>query len=363
VAKRVYIAATFQNEGKTTLSLGLIEAFKARGLSVGFIKPVGQRYVEQDGDNVDEDSVVIADLCGVGGSLKDMSPVTVARGFTEWYIRHGEPSPFVRQIHEAFDRVADGKDIVVVEGTGHAGVGSCFDLSNAAVASMLKAGVVIISSGGIGRPIDEIMVNVALFQKEEAPVVGAVLNKVLPAKHRKVSEVVELGLKRQGLRLLGCLPHNQLLSVPTVGEVQEEIDLSLLCGDAYLDRRVGKILVGAMEPHDALAYFEPGCLIITPGGREDMITATISWHLLQKERGSGAAGLILTGGQKPRREILHLLRQADIPTLLSETDTFAIASAVHGLTIKTKPGDHEKKAAAVQLVAEHVDVDALLDAL
>ena len=43
--KRIFIAATKQNDGKTTISLGLIRAFRKRFKNVGFIKPVGQRYV------------------------------------------------------------------------------------------------------------------------------------------------------------------------------------------------------------------------------------------------------------------------------------------------------------------------------
>ncbi len=57
------------------------------------------------------------------------------------------------------------KDFVIIEGTGHAGVGSVFDLSNAAVAKVLKSKVIIVSRAGIGRPIDEIAMNLALFEK------------------------------------------------------------------------------------------------------------------------------------------------------------------------------------------------------
>ncbi|MDD5680443.1 MAG: AAA family ATPase, partial [Candidatus Omnitrophica bacterium] len=54
--KRVFIAATRQNDGKTTVSLGLIAAFRKRFGEVGFIKPIGQRYVIEEGLKVDEDS-------------------------------------------------------------------------------------------------------------------------------------------------------------------------------------------------------------------------------------------------------------------------------------------------------------------
>ena len=47
--QRVFVAATGQNRGKTTASLGLFDLFLGRGLDAGFMKPVGQRTIIEDG--------------------------------------------------------------------------------------------------------------------------------------------------------------------------------------------------------------------------------------------------------------------------------------------------------------------------
>ena len=57
-AKKVFLAATGQNRGKTTTSLGLLAAIRDRGLRLGFVKPVGQRYLVVDGTRADEDAVI-----------------------------------------------------------------------------------------------------------------------------------------------------------------------------------------------------------------------------------------------------------------------------------------------------------------
>ena len=57
--KRLFIAATRMNDGKTTTSLALFSALRSMTDKVGFIKPVGQRYVEYQGNKVDEDSVLL----------------------------------------------------------------------------------------------------------------------------------------------------------------------------------------------------------------------------------------------------------------------------------------------------------------
>ena len=155
--KKVFIAATRQNDGKTTVSLGLIANFKDRFKNIGFIKPIGQRYLEECGLKVDEDSVLIEKVCKIRCGLRDMSPVAVEKGFTEKYIVNPQKKDISEHIKTSFKHIAKGHDLVIIEGTGHAGVGSVFDHSNASVAKLLNSKVILISSGGIGRPIDEIM--------------------------------------------------------------------------------------------------------------------------------------------------------------------------------------------------------------
>jgi hypothetical protein len=46
--RHLYLAATGQNRGKTTTSLGLVHAFLEEGLRTGFTKPVGQRTVTDE---------------------------------------------------------------------------------------------------------------------------------------------------------------------------------------------------------------------------------------------------------------------------------------------------------------------------
>ena len=62
--RRVFLAATGQNRGKTTASLGLIAGTPRRG-AAGFLKPVGQRYLVVDGTRADEDAILIREVCGL----------------------------------------------------------------------------------------------------------------------------------------------------------------------------------------------------------------------------------------------------------------------------------------------------------
>ncbi|MFH1245348.1 MAG: DRTGG domain-containing protein [Candidatus Omnitrophota bacterium] len=260
--------------------------------------------------------------------------------------------------------MAQDRDLVIIEGTGHAGVGSVFDLSNATVARMLDSKVIIVSSGGIGRPIDEIALNQALFEKEKVEIAGVIINKVRPEKYDKINRLVRLGLGKKGLKVLGVIPYQEILSEPTVRQIREELDFRLLSGrDSALERRVENILVGAMAPHNALNYFSDKSLIITPGDREDIILSVIGFQMDHTEEGVGVAGIILTGGIEPHHTVMQLAERSNIPVLLAPGDTYSVASSVHDLTIKIEPGDQEKEQIIKDLIVKYVDIKALIKML
>jgi BioD-like phosphotransacetylase family protein len=363
--KRIFISATGQNAGKTTFSIGLIAALSKRFKKIGFIKPIGQRYLMEQGFKVDEDSVLIDKIFDLtsGLSIKHLSPIAVERGFTEKYIEGTSKtkSDYAKIITDSFNRVADGKDLVIIEGTGHAGVGSVFDLSNATVAKLLGSKVILLAPGGVGRPIDEVMLNKPLFDKEGVSLAGIIVNKVLPAKFKKIERLVGMGFEKKSLDTLGVMPYQKRLSLPTMREIYEEVKIKLLCGEGYLENTVDRILIGAMEVKDALKYIVDNSLIITPSDRMDMISAVIDLHKVKSKKKRNISGLVLSGGIKPSSKTLALLEKHKIPTLLSDCDTYSIASKIHSMKVKIKPEDKNKIDIIIKMINQYVDVDKIVD--
>ena len=132
----------------------------------------------EDGVPADEDAVLMRDVFGLTDPMPVMSPVHIPRGFTKAYIS-GEVVEDLGGLAIPGPRDAGrDRDILLIEGTGHAGVGAVIGLSNAAVAAMLGAPAIIVSEGGVGRPIDEIVLNASLFASHGVTVAGAIVNKV-----------------------------------------------------------------------------------------------------------------------------------------------------------------------------------------
>jgi BioD-like phosphotransacetylase family protein len=358
--RQIYLAATGQNRGKTTVSLGVLDGFRRRGLSTGFMKPVGQRTVIEDGVPADEDAVLMRQVFDLGEPLHQMSPVHIPRGFTQAYIEGGFVEDLPARIRTAHAAFGDERDILLIEGTGHAGVGAVIDLSNAVVASMLGAPAVIVSEGGVGRPIDEIVLNASLFARHGVQVAGAIVNKVDLDAKPGLARTLERGLARHGIPLLGVLPYRPLLSNPTLAMVLEGVHGETLCPGPDLDQVIGGVAIGAMEPEHMLQRIGPRSLVIVPGDRTDVITALVGARAGGHPDDDGPLGIVLTGGYRPDRTVIDAIRGADLFATIVPEDTYVVASEVHDLLVKTHASDAGKIAEIKALVWEYLFIDRVL---
>jgi phosphate acetyltransferase len=357
---RIFVAATRMNDGKTTTCLGLTAALQTMGLNVGYIKPIAQRIVQSGEDQVDEDTLLIDGLFSLDIPIAAMSPVAIGPEFTKNYLENpNEIGPQLKdRICRAFDRAAYGKDIIVVEGSGHAGVGSVFGASNADNAKVLGSKALIVAAGGIGKPIDEIALNKALFDQSGVEVVGVILNKVLPDKIDFIRDFASRGLKKLGVPLIGVVPLQETLVYPNLDQVAEETKARWIHQPAGL-RRVRRVVIGAMSARRAAEYFRVnGTLVIVPGDREDLLEAFIE--------GGGAkslSGIILSNGLLPNDALMKKLTDAGIPVAAVEAESFAVTARINNMTVKTMRQDSDKIPIIEKMIRESVDIPALLKSI
>jgi hypothetical protein len=365
LAKSIYIAGTGQHAGKTFVSLGLVAALREKGLTARYMKPVGQRTVHVDGEAVDEDVALIHRVFGMPGSVTAANPITVPRGFTQRFLLGGGNTESLKEkILAGFAETGEGADVVVVEGTGHAGVGSVLGLSNATVAALLGSKTIVVIGGGIGQPIDEFAVNQALFEKESAPLLGVISNKVQPSKLEECKSTLSVWFDEIGVPVLGLVPMLPVMSEITLRQVVHEIEAYVLSGEEFLDRRVRKFIIGAAPAHRLLDEFTEGTLVITPGDRDDIILACISSELSAEASDTPhVSALCLTGGVRPQTNVLRIIERSHVPVIASDDGTFKLATRIADLVAKILPKDHEKIRIAKSTIAELVDIDKIVASL
>jgi len=163
------------------------------------------------------------------------------------------------------------------------------------------------------------------------------------------------------LELLGVLPHAPLLAHPTMDLIRDELHAELLNHPPTLDVLVEDVVVGAMSVPNARQFFKRGTLLITPGDREDILLAVAA--LNDEPAAERMAGIVLTGGLRPGENTMKAIQALSLPVLLANADSYQVASKVHNLTVKIRPADAGKISLIRDLVARHVNVQRILEAL
>lgn len=363
IKNALFIAATGQNVGKTTLCLGILANLKKRFDKIGFIKPVGQQHVKVENDiNVDKDVVLFKKYFNLSSDWLDMSPVIIPAGFTREFLDQKiTEESMQKKIKQAFNKIHAQSSYTIVEGTGHVGVGSIVNMNNARVASELGLDVVIIASGGLGSAHDELAMNITMCQHYNLNVHGVILNRVLDEKREMIMDYIPKSLKKWGIPLLGCVPYNAFLNTPAIKDFEGLFDTVLLSGEQHRYRHFQntRLVAGSLETFRQ--EIRPSELIITPASREDIIQATIEKHResLDQQGKDLHCGMILTSMHPPRAEIIKEIRKVDIPTLYAPLCSYDAMKMITSFIAKIRMEDVLKVEKAIKLVEENINFDLL----
>jgi BioD-like phosphotransacetylase family protein len=361
--KKLYVTSTKQNDGKTMVTLGLMSALSERVKKVGFIKPIGLKEIMVADYAIDQDASLIERVFSLHANIKDMNPVTIDRDSLDYFSEPAKRDEVLGDVEASFKRISDGCDVVLIKGMVGAACGSVYGLANTLIAERLGGKVLIITSGGIGHPLDDVILNLEHFRSRSLDVIGVVFNKVYPHEIDKLRSFGGPFLEKHGTKLLGAIPHSKILGQPTLRDIVEHVGCRVLAGEQHLQNRVAKILVGAMSPAYAAGHFEDGALLITGGDRLDMVLAALAYGGPSAPKAARFSGLLLTCGIEPPKDILEMLKRAEIPVISSEKDSYNVASRISQMHAKLSPADKAKVNSVNDMIRRHVDVDALFDAM
>jgi len=361
--KILNITSTTQHDGKTMVMLGLMKAFSEKVKKIGFIKPLGLSERKVADYSIDRDAALIERVFHMHANIKDLNPVTLDKGSLEYFARPEKSKEMLAEIMASFGRISEGCDLMLVKGLTGAACGTVYGLPNVVIAKKMGAKVLLLSSGGIGHPLDQIVMNIDYLRAKGVDVLGVIFNKVFPDEIDKLRKYGASFLEKHGTRLLGVIPHHNLLSLPTIRDIAERINGKVLAGEHSLGNLVGKTFVGAMTPSYAWPYFSPNSLLITGGDRIDMILAVVTYCLMEKDETQKFAGMVLTCGVEPPEHILELLKQAGIPVILAQQDSYSVISNISQMDVRISPADERKISLVADLVKRHVEVDNIFEML
>ncbi len=362
MTKSLFIASSGQDMGKTSISLGIIHLLRKKFKKIAFIKPLAQRYIPFSKSKAGEDAFLIKETFNLNYSSKDMSPLIIERGLTEKYIKGETRVASFKNIQRAYERLKKEADLVIIEGTGHAGVGSVINLSNAQVAKLLGADVLLVCSGGIGRSIDNIVLNKTFFEQKGCKVIGVIINKILQDKYEKVSPFLKRYFKTKRIPLFGLIPYRSLLSAPPLWLIAQHTKANVLSGKEHLKKNIEKIIVGTMEPEtmlELISNIHQQTLLVTSSDRIDLLLAVFTTYFKNIGNAHNLAGVLLSGKQSLPQSIRETLVSVDIPVLIVDENIYSLTSQIYSLRTKITSKDKKKIKVLQQLAEDYIDIELL----
>jgi BioD-like phosphotransacetylase family protein len=362
MARKVFIAATGQNSGKTTTSLSLLHLARKKYRRVGFFKPLGPKPVTYGGRLVDKDAVLMAEVFGLQKDIGLMSPVVVDAGTTKQVLDGALSRDELTAAIARAGAILDEKyDFLVIEGSGHSGVGSVIGLSNARIAKLLGAPVLIICGGGIGNTVDAVSTNLALFRQEGAPVRLVMANKLIPEKRAASLRYLGLAFAGAEFSLFGGFNYSPILANPTLARIAKILACPLQGNLAESSRIVHHVQLGAASSQRVIDLLEESSLLLVNSTRDELLVTLSSLYHLPGYYAK-IAGLVIPGLSPVSRITQQIIDDSNIPFIRTEITNAETFTIIKDDVSKITAEDTEKIALIKQLGESELDFDAI-DAL
>ncbi|MFP3854289.1 MAG: phosphotransacetylase family protein [Anaerolineales bacterium] len=354
--KSIYITSVEPYSGKTAFVLGLGKLLKAKGLTLGYLKPMStQPWRTPEGELADEDANFVNETLELGMETTSLAPVIVTpERLREKLQEKDTEGALLDKISESAQELGEGRDALLVEGGASLREGYAMGLSNLKVAQRLGAPVVVlVKYRGDMELVDDALT--AQFRLGDQ-LLGIIFNHIPEEAVDFVLNTAKPFLQRQDINVLGCLPHVPKLSAMAMPELMDRVKAEVMTENVPLDALIENFTVGAMNAEAALSRFrrQQNKVVITGGDRTDIQLAALE---------TSTAAIILTGNIKPSPLILDQAEKLGVPVLLVETNTMETVEIIEKFMGKTRLGQTEKLETFQKLMEENIRLDEIYEVL
>ncbi|MCX4988357.1 MULTISPECIES: phosphate acetyltransferase [unclassified Streptomyces] len=351
MTRSVYVTGIDRGDGRQVVELGVMELLTRQVDRVGVFRPLVHDGPDRLFELLRARYRLTQDPATVYGmDFHEASALQAEQGTDE----------LVSTLVDRFHLVARDYDVVLVLGTDFAGTQVPDELAlNARLANEFAASVIPVV-GGRGQNAESVRSETRnayrAYDGLGCDVLAMVVNRVAPEDRTEILERLDSRLP------VPCyvLPDEPALSAPTVAQITHALGGEVLLGDdAGLARdALDFVFGGAMLPN-FLRALTPGCLVVTPGDRADLVIGTLAAHSAGTPP---IAGILLTLDERPSSEILTLAARLapGTPVVSVAGNSFPTATALFAMEGKLNAATPRKAETALGLFERHVDTSDLL---
>ncbi|MBE9039253.1 phosphotransacetylase family protein [Oscillatoriales cyanobacterium LEGE 11467] len=349
--KYLLVGSTEAYSGKSATILGLAHQLQSRGIDLAYGKPLGTCSSESGDNQMDQDVRFLSSLLKLPPERVKPTLLSLNAETIEKRLLQQDTTDYHKLLVES-DSTGES-ELVVLEGPGNLEEGSLFDLSLTQVARVIDARVLLVARFHSVLLVDALL---AAGRRLGDRLLGVVINDIPSSQLDTARTQVQSFLEDRGIRVLGLLPSSELLRSVSVGEVAHNLNADVLCCADRLDLMLEGIQIGAMGVNSAVQYFTQArnMAIVTGGDRADIQLAALE---------TAAHCLILTGHITPPPLVLSRAEEVEIPVLSVDLDTLQTVEQIEQTFGKVRLHDAIKVEYVRQMMAEHFDLDRLLDEL
>ncbi|MER7763072.1 phosphate acetyltransferase [Streptomyces sp. NPDC097619] len=352
MTRSVYVTGIDRGDGRQVVELGIMELLARQTGRVGVYRPLLHDGPDRLFDLLKARYRLEQDPATAHGmEYHEATALLAEQGLDE----------LVSRLVDRYHRVARAFDVVLVLGTDYADTNLPDELAlNARLANEMGA-VVVPVVGGTAQTAESVRAEARnAYRAYEAlgcHVIALVVNRVAAADREGIAE-------RLGSRLpVPCyvLPDDKSLSAPTVAQITQALGGEVLLGDeAGLARDALDFVFGGAHLPNFLGALTPGCLVVTPGDRSDLVVGALAAHT------SGTppiAGVLLTLNERPSQDILTLASKLapGTPVVSVAGNSFPTAAELFALQSRLNSATPRKLETALGLFERHVDTAELRD--
>ncbi|MEU5433247.1 phosphate acetyltransferase [Streptomyces sp. NPDC020719] len=351
MTRSVYVTGIDRGDGRQVIELGVMELLTRQVDRVGVFRPLVHDGPDRLFDLLRARYRLSQDAATVYGmDYHEASALQAERGTDE----------LVSQLVDRFHKVARDYEVVLVLGTDFADTQLPDELAlNARLANEFGASVIPVV-GGKGQTAESVRAEARnahrAYEGLGCDVLALVVNRVNPQDRDAIAE-------RLGARFpVPCyvLPDEAALAAPTVAQITSALGGTVLLGDdAGLARdALDFVFGGAMLPN-FLNALTPGCLVVTPGDRADLVVGSLAAHSAGTPP---IAGVLLTLDERPGEAILTLADRLapGTPVVAVSGGSFPTAQELFALEGKLNAATPRKAETALGLFERHTDTADLL---
>ncbi|QQC91467.1 phosphate acetyltransferase [Streptomyces alfalfae] len=351
MTRSVYVTGIDRGDGRQVVELGVMELLTRQVDRVGVFRPLVHDGPDRLFELLRARYRLSQDAASVYGmDYHEASALQAEQGTDE----------LVSRLVDRFHAVAGEYEVVLVLGTDFADTQLPDELAlNARLANEFGASVIPVV-GGRKQTVESVRAETRnahrAYESLGCDIIAMITNRVAPADRDEIRDLLAADLPVPS----HVLPDEAALSAPTVAQITHALGGRVLLGDdSGLARdALDFVFGGAMLP-TFLKALTPGCLVVTPGDRADLVVGSLAAHSAGTPP---IAGVLLTLDEQPGREILTLADRLapGTPVIAVSGGSFPTAGELFALEGKLNAATPRKAETALGLFERHVDTADLL---